>query len=555
MALKIEWQPISASGPGERSAHVMAVDDGNARVIVHGGMTPDENGDPLPYSDLWVLKGLDGTPKWEPVAAKGDVPCKREGHTMCFCKDLSVFVVFGGSDDQQEKEFNDVYLLDKTLTWKKAATTGKAPAPRLNHAAAIVGQDLYIFGGFEDGEAKNDLYKLDLQKMKWTPILVCVPTVQNTQEVPNSPTRRCNHSMTACGQNLFVFGGRGGETLLFNDLHCFDTETNTWKALTPTGQPPSPRDFHTTAVCNEKIYVFGGAKEIESQNVFEYYNDVVVYDTVRNSWMQPPCGTSKPSVRWGHAADTYQNKMIIFGGTASEVDLKDTHILTISGNAIYVGDSTIKAPPRRKPSASARPVLPSKPAPIPPSQTASILPSTASKPVKPANVSKLTSAPSLSFDIEQPPPVRIASKAVDSVKPRNLSTEKTAIIQTIDSVFAQLSEEFAKVDKLRAQLDSDRDAFEKEKQQNEKQIQQQQQSLRDLQEAHKRETQQWLKDRCTENDDERAKIAAEWEAIKVEQQRLNEVEARLTANQKEVDEQKADLEKRRKKMEAIMAQL
>jgi hypothetical protein len=41
------------------------------------------------------------------------------------------------------------------------ATAGVPPGPRLNHATAVVGSNLYVFGGFQDGEARADLFKFD----------------------------------------------------------------------------------------------------------------------------------------------------------------------------------------------------------------------------------------------------------------------------------------------------------------------------------------------------------------------------------------------------------
>ena len=129
--------------------------------------------------------------------------------------------------------------------------------------------------------------------MKWT----CLAT-KGTR-----PPARCNHTMTTVGKNLYIFGGRAGEDILFNDIHSFDTgrrhfpthyplqyhtpehtpfhildlkqphsmpsythpctrihrklyqfqlkkipflESNTWNCPKISGVPPVVRDFHTT---------------------------------------------------------------------------------------------------------------------------------------------------------------------------------------------------------------------------------------------------------------------------------------------------------------------
>eukprot|EP00043_Microstomoeca_roanoka_P018663 m.202333 g.202333 ORF g.202333 m.202333 type:complete len:535 (+) comp16872_c11_seq2:227-1831(+) len=528
MALRLDWSVVSTPDrPSERSAHDLAADPSGA-LILFGGMAADDKGDPIPYADAWRLTDLDGEPMWKLLSPKGDVPCKREGHTLTFCPSLSAFVLFGGSDDEQEKEFNDLHILDASGVWKSVQTTGMAPAPRLNHAADVVGQDLYVFGGFQDGEAKNDLYKLDLETMKWTVI-----------KVANAPDRRCNHSLTAVGNKLYVFGGRGGEKLLFNDVHCFDAETRQWTVIEPSGTPPPPRDFHSAVTFDDKIVIFGGAMEIESQDIFKYYNDVVIYDTTRNAWVRPPISGTPPSVRWAHAAAMFNNKMVVFGGTANDVDLNDTHILTII-------DSGLKPAPRRKPSVTrpAAPIAPStpKPRPTPTPQDVEF---------------ERTAAPSISYDVPNPAPAirrRVTPKVITDVAPRDFDRMQSQMMQSIEDLFRKIAGEYQQIDRLRAELMSDREAFEKEKCENEELFENQQQSMRHLQEKHRQETEEWLASRKSENDDERRKIAEEWVRVKAEEQRIKDIEEKLSADRAALEAEKTAFETRRKKMEAIMAQ-
>ncbi|EGD73673.1 hypothetical protein PTSG_05386 [Salpingoeca rosetta] len=520
MALRVEWKPVSGNGPRERSAHACAVDEASGRFVLHGGVTVNADGDPIPNGDVWVLKNLDSAPQWEPVRAKGDVPCKREGHTLTYVPAKNMFVLFAGSDGALEKEFNDVYTLDESLTWKRVETKGVPPAPRLNHAADVVDDALYVFGGFEDGQAKNDMFKLDLNTMMWTPV-----------HANNPPSRRCNHSMTAVGSKLYVFGGRGGEATLYNDLFCFDTESRAWTAVKAGGQPPTARDFHSAATFGDKVFVFGGSMEIESKDIFTYYNDVVVFDTTRQAWVRPQVSGAVPSVRWAHAAAVYKNKMIVFGGTANDVDLSDTHILTIT-------DATVKpAAPRRKPSVGP----PAKPKPAP----------------KQEAQYERTTPPDITYDVPNPAPAlrrRVTPKAITDVAPRDFERVQSQMIQSIEDLFRKIKGEYQQIDRLRAELISDREAFEKEKAENEALFESQQQSMQHLQETHRRETEAWLAARRKENDDERRKIAEEWARVKKEEERLKGVETQLKSDRNALETEKTDFEKRRKKMEAIMAQ-
>lgn len=68
----------------------------------------------------------------------------------------------------------------------------------------------------------------------------------------NGPSARCNHAMVAVEDKIYVFGGRAGESTLFNDIHVFDTSRETWSTPKISGPPPDVRDFHSL-VAFEKV--------------------------------------------------------------------------------------------------------------------------------------------------------------------------------------------------------------------------------------------------------------------------------------------------------------
>ena len=69
---------------------------------------------------------------------------------------------FGGTNTG--KRYNDTWLFD-TLTrkWTELACTGCIPSPRCSHAAALVGDVMYVFGGLDvDKRYLGDLIGLNL---------------------------------------------------------------------------------------------------------------------------------------------------------------------------------------------------------------------------------------------------------------------------------------------------------------------------------------------------------------------------------------------------------
>lgn len=58
---------------------------------------------------------------------------------------------FGGAADDQHC-YNDTWLFDvSTRKWTELPCTGIIPSPRQGHAAALVGDVMYVFGGYSVG--------------------------------------------------------------------------------------------------------------------------------------------------------------------------------------------------------------------------------------------------------------------------------------------------------------------------------------------------------------------------------------------------------------------
>lgn len=104
---------------------------------------------------------------------------------------------FGGTNGFQW--FNDVWCYDPSLnTWSQLDCIGYIPVPREGHAAALVDDVMYIFGGrTEEGADLGDLAAFRISSRRWY-------TFQN---MGPSPSPRSGHSMTTVGKTVVVVGG------------------------------------------------------------------------------------------------------------------------------------------------------------------------------------------------------------------------------------------------------------------------------------------------------------------------------------------------------------
>ncbi len=68
---------------------------------------------------------------------------------------------FGGRGDQHR--YNDTWSFDiSTRKWTELRCTGSIPSPRSSHAAVLVDDVMYVFGGYTGKTDLGDLYALQL---------------------------------------------------------------------------------------------------------------------------------------------------------------------------------------------------------------------------------------------------------------------------------------------------------------------------------------------------------------------------------------------------------
>ncbi|KAI9799602.1 MAG: hypothetical protein M1833_003917 [Piccolia ochrophora] len=157
------------------------------------------------------------------------------------------------------------------------------PAPRAGHTAAVIGKNIYIFGGraphtHEPLDEKGRVWVFDTRFLQWTPLDPCPDTpipparshhacTANEHPVPTatdhttSPVLPDGHTAALDATHhgtLFIHAGRTGapDAPYLNDLWTFDVAARTW-SLFPT--PPSPaRSSPALVYAQHRLYRFGG---------------------------------------------------------------------------------------------------------------------------------------------------------------------------------------------------------------------------------------------------------------------------------------------------------
>ncbi|XP_015719764.1 host cell factor 2 isoform X3 [Coturnix japonica] len=155
--------PSTGSPPCPRLGHSFSL-YGN-KCYLFGGLANESedsnNNVPRYLNDFYELELQHGSGVvgWSIPVTKGILPSPRESHTaIVYCrKDLGVpkMYIFGGMCGCR---LNDLWELDiETMTWSRPETKGTVPLPRSLHTANVIGNKMYIFGGWVPQSAGGEI--------------------------------------------------------------------------------------------------------------------------------------------------------------------------------------------------------------------------------------------------------------------------------------------------------------------------------------------------------------------------------------------------------------
>ena len=198
----------------------------------------------------------------------------------------------GGYGSSSVYEYNPI-----TDTW---TTKTSMPTPRINFGTAVIENKIYIIGG--------DRGNYDVG-ITTTAINEVYDPATDTWEVKTSmPTRRMAVSANVVDGKIYVIGG--GEKSPITNLtptavnEIYDPETDKWTTLEPI---PNPVNYHTSAVVDNKIYIMGGAVNVNLNQI---------YDVETDTWSSgAPLPTGVDSGATGVITETNASKRIyVIGG-------------------------------------------------------------------------------------------------------------------------------------------------------------------------------------------------------------------------------------------------
>ena len=217
---------------------------------------------------------------------------------------------------QQRKVSAEMPVLSDSAAvgqWAKVTTSGRAPAGRYLHAAAVVGTGLFVVGGSRNGRRLADVCWLDLPSLTWT-------------RIANSSARPVTGAVAVAWRgSMYLVGGAAaddapGAPCAVRRVDPVRGECERLEATAAAGssedagsQPPPARKGHSAVLVGEStVIVFGGEGERG-----RLLNDVSILDLESMSWRSPEVRSEAyglPVGRADCAACCYEGAVYVHGG-------------------------------------------------------------------------------------------------------------------------------------------------------------------------------------------------------------------------------------------------
>lgn len=200
---------------------------------------------------------------------------------------------------------------NKSYSWQRIEAMGSKPTPRSLHSGVVVGDFMYIFGGYDGTQRINDFFRYNFKRNDWEII--------NSNSPP--PSLRDRHSAVSYSTNIYIFGGYDGINRV-NDLFEYSIEENSWREIISLNESakPSPRHSQTAVVYQRYLYIFGGYDGIYKNDFYQFDLKEKIWNVIRD---RNPSSENWPTPRYRTSSIVYMDKLYIYGGHDGSKHLND----------------------------------------------------------------------------------------------------------------------------------------------------------------------------------------------------------------------------------------
>ncbi len=219
------------------------------------------------------------------------LPNGKSSHTSEVINDM--IYVIGGHEGNGIPTDKLEILNTKTNTWSLGAPKN---IPVLTAASAVIDGKIYVFGGLQNisqaSSATNIVEIYDPKSNSWS-------------YGASMPNGIYGSSAIAFDSKIYLIGGVTNTASFLQNIWVYDTKNNTWSV---GANLPRLNAFSSVEIFGDKIYMIGG---FTPSNGEEGTTNVSIYDISANSWSS---GTPMPNKRFCSTSEVYGHYLYIFAG-------------------------------------------------------------------------------------------------------------------------------------------------------------------------------------------------------------------------------------------------
>ncbi|KAI8783129.1 leucine-zipper-like transcriptional regulator 1 isoform X1 [Biomphalaria glabrata] len=195
--------------PVPRAAHGAAVYDG--KLWIFAGYDGNAR-----LNDMWTISLLGDTKGWEEVHQSGDIPPTCCNFALAVARD-SMYVFSGQSGAKITNNLFQFSFVEKQ--WTRISTemilrdTPPPPEKRYGHTMVAFDRHLYVFGGATGQTLPNELHCFDLDSQTWS---IIAPSLAS-----EIPAGRLFHAAGVVGDAMYIFGGTIDNNVRSGEIYRF----------------------------------------------------------------------------------------------------------------------------------------------------------------------------------------------------------------------------------------------------------------------------------------------------------------------------------------------
>jgi N-acetylneuraminic acid mutarotase len=218
-----------------------------------------------------------------------------------------VWVIGGFADNAEPVGIAESYD-PKSNEWQLRPSL---PIPVHHAAAAVVGDRLFVIGGYTGGRVRweplDTIYEWNAAGSTW---IMRGPM----------PTPRGALAVAVLNGRIHAIGGAWDGAS--NAHEVYDPATNRWTRASPM---PTARDHLAAVAFQGRVWALGGRASFLGQQ----YDTVEIYDPATDAWRS---GTPLPAARGGLAAAALADRVLVFGGEAPLRIFNSTEMYEVAGD-------------------------------------------------------------------------------------------------------------------------------------------------------------------------------------------------------------------------------